>query len=97
MSYPVPPTASESSYMVLLCQGSRADGEPYWAYLQLSADRVKSFKAAYESGNIVLEEYGDIVKWGLGAHVPADIQAEMERDFGVNHDYQAQLKALAQK
>lgn len=90
-------TAAQSSYIVVLCQGKRADGDDYWAYLQLSPDRVKSFKAAQAAGSFQLEEYGQILKWGIGATVPQDVLLEMESEHGVNHAYERELKAALKK
>lgn len=86
------PTIGQSAYFVVLCQGVRADGDPYWAYLQLSPLKVKLFKKAQESGSFQLEEYGEIIEWGVGEQVPSDIMQRMERDHHVNHDFEKELR-----
>ncbi len=77
---------------VILCQGALASGEPYWAYVNVSAIRVKAFKKAQSKGAFNLEEYGTIVTWGQGACVPDDVKAQMEQDHGMNHAFEGEIK-----
>lgn len=86
------PTASQSAYFVVLCQGKRAEGDDYWAYLQIAPDKAKAFKQAQASGDLVLEEYGEIIEWGLAAQVPDEVKAHMEKEHGVNHGFEDALR-----
>ena len=52
---------------------------------------AKAFEEAREKGNFVLEDFGTIIESGEGILVPVEVQRRMERDYGVNHDYEKQL------
>lgn len=77
---------------VILCQGALASGEPYWAYLNVPAIKVKAFKKAQGSGAFNLEDYGTIMAWGQGAAVPGEVKARMEHYHGVNHGFEDELR-----
>ncbi len=77
---------------VILCQGALAGGQPYWAYLNVSAIKIKAFKKAQRSGAFNLEDYGTIVAWGHGADVPDDVKARMEKEHGVNHGFESEIR-----
>lgn len=77
---------------VILCQGLMASGEPYWAYVNIPAIRVKAFQKARRLGAFRLEDYGEILAWGQGADVPDEVKARMEREHGVNHGFESQVK-----
>ena len=91
-----PPLSSQSMAdllctIVLLCQGKDKYNRDFWAYMCIKPSMAESFKVARDSGDMVLGEYGTIIEAGEGIEVPADIQARMQRDYGVKHDYEEQL------
>lgn len=90
---PQPPAANQQFHMVVLCQGVRANGEPYWAYLQMQPLKAKAFRQAQASGELDLEDFGEIIEWGTGETVPADIYERMEREHRVSHDFEERLRA----
>lgn len=77
---------------MVLCQGKRDDGDDYWAYLQISPDKAKAFKQAQASGNLILEEFGEIIEWGIAPQVPDDVKTRMEKEHGVNHGFEDDLR-----
>lgn len=86
------PPPDQQSIITVLCQGARAGGEPFWAYVEMKPTRVKAFLDAQQNGqSFDLEDFGTIVKWGIGADVPDDIKEHMEREHGVNHNFQEDM------
>ena len=83
--------------MVVLCQGQRADGDHYWAYLKIAPLKVKAFKKAQAKGLFNLEDYGEIIEWGLGKAVPDEVKTRMEQEHGVNHDFQDEAIEVIKK
>lgn len=77
--------------VMVLCQAKDTRGNPFWAYMCIKPSMAKAFKDARDSGNIDLQQYGTIIEWGQGDTVPDDTRERMERDFGVNHDYERDL------
>ncbi len=77
--------------IMVLCQGRRENGKPFWAYLCIRPSMAKAFKEAREKGAFNLEEFGTVIESGDGTDIPADIRRRMETEFGVNHDYEKQL------
>ncbi len=93
----IPPRDKQCVFTILV-QGQRADGEPFWAYLELSATKAKAFRKAQRSGAFNLEDFGEIVEWGLGTDVPPDVKTRMEREHGVNHQFEEEARqVLAQQ
>ncbi|GEM_PF-3276482 len=86
-------TPQQPFHLVVLCQGQRGDGSPYWAYVQLAPTKAKAFKAAQAAGEAFdLEDFGEILAWGTDADVPADVQQRMEREHRVSHDFEQDLR-----
>lgn len=93
---PPPPLSTQSlgdllCTIMVLCQAKHPNGKPFWAYMCIKPSMAKAFKEARDSGAMDLEEFGTIIEWGDGASVPPDIKARMERDYGVNHNYEHDL------
>lgn len=85
--------ADQQFYMVVLCQGQMADGEPYWAYLQIAPSKAKAFKKAQKKGAFRLEDYGKVLQWGKGASVPQDVKQRMEAE-GANHQFEEEARRI---
>jgi hypothetical protein len=81
----------------ILVQGKRADDSAFWAYVELSGTKAKSFRKAQASGAFNIEDYGTIIEWGMGEDVPADVQERMEREQGVNHLFEDEARAKLQE
>lgn len=100
MSTPIhispPPLSTQSmadllSTIMLLCKGTRKNGKPFWAYMCIKPSMAKAFKDARDKGHFNLEDYGTVIESGDGHEVPPETRKRMERDYGVNHDYENQL------
>lgn len=96
VNYTPPPLSQQSMAdllctVMVLCHAKDEKGEPFWSYMCIKPSMAKAFKEARDSGVMELEELGTIIEWGKGATVPADVKARMERDFGVNHNYERDL------
>lgn len=77
--------------IVLLCRGKDKYQRSFWAYLCIKPSMAESFKAARDSGQMNLADYGTILEAGEGAEVPDDVRQRMQRDYGVRPDYEDQL------
>ena len=69
-----------------------ADGNPYWAYLKLSPVKAKAFKQAQAAGAFQLQDFGDILCWGVGESVPDETRERMEREELVCHSLDDELQ-----
>ena len=92
---------TESQYtepgIFFLSQGEMLDGRPYWAYVLVPLDRVEAYQAAGLKGDLDLREYGTILHWGVGEEPPAEIKAEMEKNYKLQHDFVQKMTAELQK
>ncbi len=77
--------------IMLLCYGTEENGQPFWVYMCIKPSMAKSFKDARDTGAFNLEDYGTILEKGFGMEVPTEIRQRMERDYGVNHNYEDEL------
>ena len=74
--------------IMLLCQGTEETGQDFWAYVAVRPSMAKAFADARAKGAFELEDYGTIIEYGHGKDVPADVQARMALDYGVNNNYE---------
>lgn len=77
--------------IMILCRGTGADGNPCWAYMCIKPSMAKSFKEARDKGAFDIEDYGAIIECGEGAEPPPQVKRRMEREYGMNHDYEDDL------
>lgn len=77
--------------VMILCRGRDAAGNPIWAYLCIKPSMAAAFKAAREGGNVDIADYGTIIESGEGEEPPEKIKLRMERDYGVNHQFEQDL------
>lgn len=83
--------------LMILCRGTRANGLPFWAYMCIKPSNAKAFRDARMGGVMSLEDYGTVLEWGEGNEPPDDVKLRMERDFGMNHNFEAELlRAISQ-
>lgn len=86
---------NEVSIMVLV-RGTLATEDPFWAYLAIPPSKYLAFKSAESKGGYAMSDYGNVVEIGVGAiEPPDDIKQRMEREFNVNHSFEAELKKKA--
>ena len=77
--------------LMILCRGKRADYSGFWAYMCIKPSNAKAFTEARAGGMVSLEDYGTVLEWGEGNEPPDDVKLRMERDFGMNHNFEAEL------
>lgn len=77
--------------IMVLCKGSDNRGSPCWAYMCVKPSMAKSFKEARAKGGFNLEEYGSVIEYGSGIEPSDEVKKRMERDYGMNHDYEDAL------
>lgn len=77
--------------IMILCRGMGADGKPCWAYMCIKPSMAKSFKDARDKGAFDIEDYGTIIEYGEGVNPPDEIKQRMEREYGMNHNYEDDL------
>ena len=81
--------------IMVLCRGIGENGKPCWAYMCIKPSMAKAFADARDKGAFDIEEYGSIIEAGEGAEPPADIKARMEREYGMNHNFEEDLMRAA--
>lgn len=52
---------------------------------------AKAFSDARQKGAFELEDYGTVIEYGEGIDPPDDIKLRMEREYGMNHNYEDEL------
>jgi|GEM_PF-1707282 len=77
--------------IMVLCRGSNDRGNPCWAYMCVKPSMAQSFKEARTKGAFNLEDYGSVIEYGDGVEPPDDIKRSMERNYGMNHNYEDEL------
>lgn len=81
--------------VVELLTGDREDGTPGYAYILVDLHRLFDFKRKVENlEDIVIEEYGTILKEGSGAFPSVEVQREMSEQYGVDHGLPQALDKL---
>jgi hypothetical protein len=83
--------------IMVLCRGCDNRGKPCWAYMCIKPSMAKSFKEAREKGAFNLEEYGSVIEHGEGSEPPEDVKKIMERDYGMNHNYEDDLLRVVEE
>ncbi len=77
--------------LIILCRGKDALGGSIWAYLCIKPSMASAFKEARERGGFDIADYGTIIESGDGEEPAANIKLRMERDYGVNHQFEQDL------
>ncbi len=80
---------------MVLTRGKLEGGVPFWAYMCIKTNMAAAFKEAQDRGNFDLEDYGTVLEWGEGENPPAEVQARMQRDYGMRADYEDMLLKAA--
>lgn len=83
--------------IMVLCKGKNQRGAPCWAYLCIKPSMAKAFKEARAKGAFNLEEYGSIIEHGEGAEPPEDVKLRMQKDYGMNHNYEDEILSAVAK
>lgn len=74
--------------LIILCRGKDAEGKPIWAYLCMKPSMASAFRFARERGGFDISDYGTVLESGDGEEPPEQIKKRMERDYGVNHQFE---------
>lgn len=77
--------------IMILCRGRGADGNSCWAYMCIKPSMARSFKEARDKGAFDIEDYGTVIEEGLGAEPSTEVKRRMEREYGMNHNYEDDL------
>lgn len=77
--------------IIVLVRGERDDDEgarePFWAYLSVPPSKFEEFKEAEASGVYNMNDYGEVLKYGLGeSDPPPEAVQEMQDEYGINPD-----------
>lgn len=87
----------EVSIMVLV-RGTLATGDAFWAYLAIPPSKYLAFKQAEAAGGYAMSDYGQVVEMGTGAtEPPEDTKQKMEREYNVNHNFEADIRKKAEE
>lgn len=89
--------ADDAVAIIHLCSGQTADGKDFYAYVAMKPSRYMDYIEATQRGDgVLLRDYGDILESGFGLVPPEKVQQEMQRKFGVDPTFFAELtKAFA--
>jgi hypothetical protein len=82
--------------IMILCRGRSMQGKPCWAYMCIKPSMAHAFKEAREKGPFDLSNYGAIIESGDGIDPPQEVQQRMERDYGMNHNFEEELLRAAE-
>ncbi len=77
--------------IMILCRGTEENGNPCWAYMCIKPSMAKSFSDARAKGAFEIEDYGTVIEYGDGVNPPDEIKRRMEREYGMNHNYEDDL------
>lgn len=95
---PIPPAPISNQALadllctiMVLCKGLDEQKRPIWAYICIKPGMALAFKTARERGNIDISEYGSVLESGSGEEPPEEVKLRMERDYGMNHRFEAEL------
>ena len=80
---------------MILCHGRLAEGAPFWAYMAIRPADAPHFYEARQRGNLNLEEYGTVIAWGEGEQPPEHIKVQMHIYYGMQDDFEEQLRNAA--
>ena len=87
----------EVSIMVLV-RGTLATNDSFWAYLAIPPSKYLSFKQAEAAGGYAMSDYGQVVEMGVGTkEPPEDIKRRMEKEYNVNHNFEADVRKKAEE
>jgi hypothetical protein len=81
----------EDVQILVLVQGTLADGSPHYAYVSIPPSRYQAFKEAEASGNYDLAAYGKILAHGAGKEPTSDVQSRMRQEYGANHRFEEEI------
>jgi hypothetical protein len=83
--------------IMVLCRGFGENGNPCWAYMCIKPSMAQSFKEARDKGIFDIEDYGAIIECGEGEDPPEEVKRRMEREYGMNHNYEDELLHAVEK
>lgn len=68
----------------LVTGGSDNSGRKAWYFIRVDSPKVSAFHRAIKSGNINLDEYGEILDSGYGEQPPESVKQFMRDKYGFN-------------
>jgi len=79
--------------ILVLTQGEKMDGSPFYAYLSIPPSKYQEFVKAEKRGNYRLRDFGQILKVGDVQEPPDEVKKEMEEKYGANHNFEEDVVA----
>lgn len=90
--------ADEEVSIMVLVRGTLATNDEFWAYLAIPPSKYLSFKQAEAAGGYSMSDYGQVVEMGTGStEPPEDIKRKMEKEYNVNHNFEADVRKKAEE
>lgn len=81
-----------------LCRGTRADGAPFYAYIQMTPEKYQAFEDSVKKREeIDFSEFGKIIEFGEGKDPPPAVRKKMEEEYHVNHHFEEDLRREMEK
>lgn len=82
--------------IIVLVRGTLADGRAFWAYASMPPSRYPAYKAMETAGQSYrLEDWGTILRHGLGEEPPLDVKVEMHDAYGADDQFETNMLRLA--
>lgn len=82
--------------IITLVSGETASGEAFWVYVSVPPSKYDEFLRVQERGDYNLTDWGEILRYGDGQSPSPDIMAEMEEDYGIDHNLESMIKNIFQ-
>jgi hypothetical protein len=82
--------------ILVLVQGTLADGSAHYAYAAVPPSRYMAFKEAEAAGNYDLATFGKILAHGAGKTPPPEVEKRMAEEYGANHRFEEDMTAWAE-
>ena len=74
-----------------------ANGKAFFAYIRLKPSEYMDYKMKLERGEPVNPNSYEILEYGWGENPPAHLMQRMEEQYGVDHDFEKNVRALQEK
>lgn len=89
--------ADKNSAVIVLVKGKRKSGQPFYAYVAVPPSKLLAFKEAEKKGNYMLDDYGEILKYGEGEEPSAEVIAEMKEKYNADADFEQKVTGIMKK
>ena len=83
---------NKNDYIFILVKGQKTDDTDFWAYIAIHPSKYEFFKIAEASGEYNLNEFGNIIRHGIGSEPPEADKTYMKQNFDFDETLEKTLK-----